>query len=239
MKLIIGSKRYSTWSLRPWLLLKHFDIAFDEVIIPFEMKPGVRELTDDIQAAMRATSPNGRVPVLHADDGSVINESFAICDFISEVSLDGTGWPSNRRHRFLAKSACLEMATGFFNLRRLMPMSIGSRAAFAGPPPAAAVADIQRVLSILSTCLSQRPAGSEFLLGSFGIVDAFYAPVLQRFATYNTELPAPVREYSERMSELPAVREWCRAALSENVKIEEIEEIVRQYPRELESSCKI
>jgi glutathione S-transferase len=120
-----------------------------------------------------------------------------------------------------------------------MPMSIGDRAPSFGPPPPAAAVDANRIVSILSDCLSCRRAGGDFLLGSFGIIDAFYLPALLRFTTYNVDLPAPVAKYSERMNRLPAVQEWCAAARNENVEIEEIGQIVRQYPSELPSSCKI
>src|SRR5262249_56724379 len=121
VKLYIGSKRYSTWSLRPWLLLTGCHVPFDEELIPFEMQLGRRECTERIKQRFRDASPNARVPVLHTDDGLRINESLAICEYVNEQDLAGAGWAPAPAHRHFARSACPAMATRCFSLPDLIP----------------------------------------------------------------------------------------------------------------------
>jgi glutathione S-transferase len=236
MKLVVGTKRYSSWSLRPWILMKYFGVPFEEYLIPFEMRPGTRENTAAVQGRMQAVSPNGRVPVLILDDGTAINESLCICEFINDKFLGGRAWPADGR-KYLAKSMCLEMATGFIEMRRLLPMSIGSVISRCAEPPHAARKDISRVIEMLALALS-RSGSEDFLFGSFTIADAYFLPVLFRFETYRVPLRSDVRGYFDRMMALPAVAEW-RGGDDDCPTIQGIANIVSSYPREVADACKI
>lgn len=236
MKLVIGTKRYSSWSLRPWILMRYFHVPFEEQLIAFDMKPGSRENTDAVQARMSAVSPNGRVPVLLLDDGNAINESLSICEYVNEAWLDGRAWPRSEPWRSAARSMCLEMATGFLEMWRLLPMSIGSMTAQKAVLPAKVDKDVARVIAMLDLALGGGDA--EFLFGSFGIADAYFLPVLFRFETYRVPLSPALRAYSDRMMALPAVAEW-RNDLDDTPSIEGIANIVRHYPIEVADACKI
>jgi glutathione S-transferase len=237
MKLVIGTKKYSSWSLRPWILMKYFAVSFEEELIAFDVKLGSRENTDDVKARMRAASPNGRIPVLVLDDGTRINESLAICEYINDCHLDGRAWPSPAPDRYLAKAVCLEMATGFMEMRRLLPMSVNSVVGRCASPPAAAKGDVARVLAILDGCL-ERKGEDKFLFGRFTIADAFYLPVLLRFETYRVPLPERVQAYSDRMLALDQVSEWREEDLR-CPPIDGINNIIRNYPLEVAEACKI
>jgi len=217
--------------------MKYFGVPFEECLIPFEMKPGSRENTDDVRGRMRAVSPNGRVPVLILDNGTTINESFCICEYVNERCIGQRAWPSDEESRYLAKSMCLEMATGFIEMRRLLPMSIGSITQYSGQPPQATRGDISRVLGMLEAALT-RSGGKEFLFGPFTIVDAYFLPVLFRFETYRVPLPALVGAYSDRMMGLEHVAEWRRGDAN-CPSIEGITNIINSYPRETPDACKI
>jgi glutathione S-transferase len=238
MKMFIGSKRYSTWSLRPWLLYRYFEIPFEEEMILFETKPGIRELTEPAKAKMRSVSPNGRIPVLHTDEQYRINESLAICEYANEQFLNGRAWPSDPAARYLAKSCTLEMATGFLAMRQFLPMNIGATTRAPSPVPPHVKADIERVIRILQSCL-ERQDRPEFLFGPFGTVDAFYAPVFFRFETYRVDVPAIVSAYFDRLSALKPVKEWREEAAQEWAIVEEIDAIVQSYPTPVPASCKI
>jgi len=231
VKLYIGSKRYSTWSLRPWLFLTCCNVPFTEELIPFEMQPGRRECTERIKQRFRDVSPNARVPVLHTDDGLRINESLAICEYVNEQYLAGAGWPAASGDRHFARSACLEMATGFFALRSLMPMSIGDTVAATTDPPAAVVADLNRVMEIFDRCLGNGWSGDQFLLGEFGILDAYYAPILFRFETYRIPMSPRLQSYWRRLNETPGLRQWRRDAQLEEERIPDITMIIDSYPQ--------
>lgn len=237
MKLVVGTKRYSSWSLRPWILMKYFGVPFEECLIPFEMQPGTRENTTIVQSRMQAVSPNGRVPVLILDNGTVVNESMCICEFINDKFLGGQAWPADDELKYLAKSMCLEMATGFIEMRRLLPMSIGSIVGGCSEPPRAASKDISRIIEMLALALT-RSDSEDFLFGSFTIADAYFLPVLFRFETYRVPLRRDVRAYSDRMMALPAVAEWRRGD-DDCPTIQGIANIVSNYPNETADACKI
>jgi glutathione S-transferase len=207
LTLVIGNKNYSSWSLRPWLVLKAAGVDFDEIRIPLD-EPGTK-------AAILRHSPAGKVPCL-LDDGLRIWDSLAICEHVNEVHADGRLWPSERAARARARSIVAEMHAGFAAVRAHLPMDIRSRdpergrLALARPEVAAEVARIQSLwLDALST------SGGPLLFGPFTIADAFYAPVLTRFVTYGIALPAPLAAYSERVRDLPAMQEWTAAAQAE------------------------
>jgi glutathione S-transferase len=207
--LVIGNKNYSSWSLRPWLFLRHAGVAFDEVRLPLD--------TPEFRTGIARWSPSGRVPVLH-HDGLVIWDSLAICEYASRFLLDGAGWPHERRAQAQALSAAAEMHSGFAALRTQLPMNCRRRPdsyRWDGD----AQRDIERVQQLWRDLRARHGADGEFLCGAFGIVDAMFAPVAVRFRGYGVECDAVCAAYRDALLSLPAFREWDAAALAEGEAI--------------------
>jgi glutathione S-transferase len=203
LTLVIGNKNYSSWSLRPWLLLRHYGVDFDEVRLSLDT-PGFRE-------QVARWSPTGRVPVLI--DGEIsVWDSLAIAEYVNEVWLDGRAWPATLAERALARSLAAEMHAGFAALRAEMPMNV-RRPRSSVTLSDAALRDVARVQAIWDQCLARQTG--PWLFADFSIVDAFYAPVALRFATYDVALTPLSAGYQARMLADPAVQEWCRAAEAE------------------------
>ncbi|MGF6769836.1 glutathione S-transferase [Paraburkholderia sp. GAS199] len=206
MKLLIGDKNYSSWSMRPWLLLKHFGIPFDEVLIHLN-EPGMK-------AAILAYAPagSGKVPCLLDDDGSATWDSLAIAETLAERFPQHALWPRDAAARRHARCVSAEMHSGFGELRGNMWMNI--RASFPGKNATAGVlADIARIEAIWRQCLDAY--GGPFLFGEFGIADAMYAPVAMRFNTWRPALSEVSAAYVERVTAQPAVKAWIDAARQE------------------------
>lgn len=203
LRLIIGNKTYSSWSMRPWLLLQHHEIPFEELRLPLD--------TAEFRRRIGALSPSGRVPVLH-DGRLVVWDSLAIVEYVNEAYLEGRGWPTDRSTRARARSAVAELHSGFSALRAELPMNL-KRAPRAVPTSPAAAADIARVQALWSAALEH--SKGPFLFGDFGIADAFYAPVATRFRTYAVPLCAVCAAYCERLHALPALRQWYAEAAQE------------------------
>jgi glutathione S-transferase len=206
MKLLIGDKNYSSWSMRPWLLLKHFDIPFDEVLIPLN-EPGTT-------AAILAQAPTGagKVPCLLDETGLAVWDSLAIAETLAERFPQHALWPRDAAARARARSVSAEMHSGFGELRSNMWMNI--RASFPGKNATPGVlADIARIEAIWRDCLDAH--GGPFLFGKFGIADAMYAPVAMRFNTWRPALSETASAYVERITALPAVQAWIDAARRE------------------------
>ena len=203
--LVIGNKNYSSWSLRPWLLLRQFGIAFEEVKLPLD--------TPEFYARIRDYSPAGRVPVLI--DGDVhVWDSLAICDYVNDYFLDGRGWPADRAARGWARAISAEMHSGFAALRTHMPMNTQRQ----GSTPAIGAdtaKDIARVRALWREAREAHAAQGPFLFGAFSIADAMYAPVASRFVSYAVELGAHERAYVDALLALPAMREWLAEAATE------------------------
>ena len=173
LTLVIGNKAYSSWSLRPWLLLKNGGVDFDEVRIPL--------YRDDSAAPLARWSPTGKVPVL-VDDGLSIPESIAIVEYLAERFPDRCGWPGETAARAIARAASAEMHAGFAALRNEMPFNCRSRRRVALSP--AATQDVQRVQALWADCRARFGAGGPWLFGAFSPADAMFAPVALRFVTY-------------------------------------------------------
>lgn len=206
MKLLIGDKNYSSWSMRPWLLFEHFGIPFDEVLLHLR-EPGLK-------AALLAQAPAspGKVPCLIDDDGSATWDSLAIAETLAERFPEHALWPRDPATRRHARSVSAEMHSGFGELRSTMWMNI--RASFPGRNATpGALADIARIEAIWRGCLETY--GGPFLFGEFGIADAMYAPVAMRFLTWEPALSSVSRGYVERLTKLPAVAAWIDAARRE------------------------
>ena len=198
IRLIIGNKNYSSWSLRAWLPLRHLAIPFDEERIAL-FEPGYKE-------RILAYSPGGKVPILI--DGSItVWESLAIGEYLAEQF--PALWPGDPGQRAFARTVSAEMHAGFTSLRSAMPMNI--RSSHPGKGRSRAVdADIARVSAIWTGCLQR--SGGPFLFGDFSFADAMYAPVATRFITYAVALEAPARTYVDHLWNLPAMLEWRAAA---------------------------
>ena len=187
LALVIGNKAYSSWSLRPWLLLRESKIPFQEILVPLYLPDSPRRI--------REHSPSGRVPVL-IDGATRIWDSLAICEYLAERFPEARGWPEAPGARAVARSVCAEMHSGFAAVRTELPMNLRGRRAGVTPSPAAR-SEIDRILEIWRECRRQFGAGGPFLFGRFGIADAMYAPVVTRFATYGVELAGAERDYSD------------------------------------------
>jgi glutathione S-transferase len=210
MKLLIGDKNYSSWSMRPWLLLKHFGIPFEEMLIHLG-EPGTT-------AAIAAHAPQGpgKVPCLIDEAGQATWDSLAIAETLAERFPQHALWPRDAAARAHARSVSAEMHSGFGELRSNMWMNI--RASFAGKNATpGALADIARIETIWRDCLDAH--GGPFLFGEFSIADAMYAPVAMRFNTWRPTLSATSSAYVERLTALPAVQAWIDAARSDTYAI--------------------
>ena len=206
--LTLGNKNLSSWSLRPWVLLRQAGIAFDERVLLFET-PGWRE-------TILALSPSGRVPALQ--DGDVtVGDSLAICEYVAELFPDKQLWPEDRAARALARSVSAEMHSGFAAMRRDLSMDVMAR--FARRPLSRETEnDVTRVLDLWAQCRARPTSreGGPFLFGRFSIADAMFAPVAYRFRTYDVEVTEPsARAYLEALLALPAMQEWEGAAAAE------------------------
>jgi glutathione S-transferase len=205
MKLIIGDKNVSSWSMRPWLVLKHFGIPFEEVMI--------RLGRPDSSANILAHSPSGKVPCLVTDAGDAVWESAAIMETLAELFPQHAMWPRDAAARAHARSISAEMHAGFADLREQMSMNI-QRQAFGQELTAGALANVKRIDLIWRNCLDAH--GGPFLFGKeFGIADAMFAPVVMRFKSYAPKLSETALAYAARITALPDVAEWIEGARNE------------------------
>ncbi|MBV8839107.1 MAG: glutathione S-transferase family protein [Alphaproteobacteria bacterium] len=221
LKLIIGNKNYSSWSLRPWIGLRAAGIAFDEEVIPL-YDAGSRE-------QILARSPAGKVPILY--DGDVrVWESFAILEYAAEKFPAAQLWPADAAARAHARAISTEMHAGFVPLRSECGMNMW-RPVAKKELSADARANIARIQAMWTDARDRFGAGGPFLFGRFSAADAMFAPVVSRFETYAIDVAAPVRAYMQAMIALPAWQEWRRAALSETWVIPRFEEHYPNVPR--------
>ena len=206
LTLYIGNKNYSSWSLRAWLLLRQFDIAFEERALML--------FTEQFRAEVGKVSAAGRVPVL-VDDGFAVWDSLAIAEFVAERYPDKPVWPRDPRERARARSICAEMHGGFGALRDHLPMNV--EASLHGLLWNLDVQrDIERIVSMWTELRAAHPARGPFLFGEFSAADAFYAPVVSRFVTYAVSLPPVCASYVNAIIDLPAMKQWTADALHEN-----------------------
>lgn len=210
MKLIIGNKNYSSWSLRPWLLLSTFGIEFEGI------QESLRQ--EGLTERLSQYSPTSRVPVL-IDEHVTVWDSLAICEYVSEKYLAGKGWPKDEALRAEARAVCAEMHAGFMSLRSELPMNC--RATRQVELSNSAKLDIARVDAIWSKSMS---AGKgSWLFGDFSIADCFYAPVVLRFKTYGISVSEPARQYQSWFLEHDALNRWVDAAKAETEIVPEDE----------------
>ena len=213
MKLVIGNKNYSSWSLRPWLLLRANNIPFEEERIPLYQL--------DTKPRILGYSAAGKVPIL-VDGDVTIWDSFAIAEYLAERFPDRELWPNDAKRRARARSVTAEMHSGFTAMRSAMSMNCRGSFPGKGATPEA-MADVARVIAIWEDCRANFAEGGEFLFGKFSIADAFYAPVATRFMTYGVPLSKVAQRYVDSIHALPAMREWVAASRAEAEVIEAYE----------------
>lgn len=204
LRLIIGNKNYSSWSLRPWLAMKVAGIAFEETLIPLD--------APDFKVRLTASGGAGKVPML-IDGDTCVWESLAILEYLAEKFPLAGLWPREMAARAHARAIAAEMHAGFAALRRRLPMNV--RRPVITRALDEATADVARIDSIWSACRARFGARGPFLYGAFGAADAMYAPVVSRFRTYAVEVSPAACDYMRAHMELPAWREWLDAARGE------------------------
>lgn len=212
--LVIGNKNYSSWSLRPWLFLKHHGIPFNEVRIPL--------YREDSQSRIAAYSPAGKVPVL-VDGDMAVWDSLAILEYLAERFPETAGWPEAPSARAKARALSAEMHSGFQALRTHCGMNC-RRLPVPKELPEAAHNDIARIGRIWQECREQNTGGGPWLFGRFTIADAMYAPVALRFHSYRLDADPAAREYVETVLGHPAIAEWIEAGRAETETIPAFED---------------
>ena len=205
LTLVIANKRYSSWSLRPWLALTHFDVPFDEVVIPLDQAA--------TSASIHEHSPAGKVPVLHHGDITVW-ESLAILDYLADAFYDRVWWPTDPHAKAHARAVTAEMHAGFGPLRQALTMDVLTK--YEPRTWEETVAkNIARVQDIWRDCRTRFGADGDFLFGAFTIADAMYAPVVTRFKTYAVEMDDVSSAYADAVMALPAMQTWIAEAAEE------------------------
>ncbi len=203
MRLVIGNKNYSSWSLRPWILLRHGHIRFDEVRIPLFTSQGEQMIED--------LCPAGKVPVLY-DDRLVLWDSFAICEYIADKHPAKKLWPEDAQQRARARAMSSEMHSGFDDLRSKMPMNC-RRVVEGFEPDNATKMDINRIIQLWDNALSV--SGGPWLFGKYSVADAMFAPVASRFKTYDITLPAIAQRYADDVLADKPMQRWYEDAQHE------------------------
>jgi len=216
LKLVIGNKNYSSWSMRPWLAMRATHIAFEEILIPLYTGQN-----DKNRILVFARS--GKVPIL-IDGETTVWDSLAIIEYLAERFPDARLWPENRAERAHARSISAEMHSGFLSLRSECGMNL-HRPVGAIKLSEDARADITRVQEIWTDCRARYGKRGPFLFGAFGAADAMFAPVVHRFRTYAIAVSLEVKTYMETMMALPAFGEWSEAGLAETLLIEKLENV--------------
>ena len=214
LKLVIGNKNYSSWSMRPWLALRANNIAFEEVFIPLYTG-------DEDKRRILAFTRSGKVPVL-IDDGVTIWDSLAIIEYLAERFPETRLWPEERAHRAHARSISAEMHSGFAALRNECGMNL-RRPVGAIELSREARADIARIQEIWTECRERFGKSGPYLFGAFGGADAMFAPVVHRFRSYAIAVTPVLQRYMDTMMALPAFQEWTGAALAETLVIDKFE----------------
>ena len=217
LQLYIGNKNYSSWSMRPWVLLKQAGIPFEERMLRFDSF----DADSKFKTELARLSPAGRVPVL-VDDGFAVWDTLAIAEYAAEKFPDKTLWPADAKARARARSVCAEMHSGFGALRNHFGMNIeasfpeiGQRVLNTEPQVRA---DVDRIVQMWSELLTAH--GGPLLFGQFSIADAFFAPVVKRLVGFVVPVPPVIQTYIERVQALPSVQAWTRDALAEHDFVE-------------------
>ncbi|HNW00800.1 MAG TPA: glutathione S-transferase family protein [Burkholderiaceae bacterium] len=212
LKLYIGNKNYSSWSMRPWVLLKQAGIPFEEVMVRFDSF----DTGSTFKNTLKDQTPTGKVPVL-VEGELAVWDTLAIAEYVAEQYPDKQLWPRDKAARARARSVCAEMHAGFTALRGACPMNIEASlqdiGALAWRDKPAVRADVSRLVTMWSELLAAHKG--PMLFGAFSIADAYFAPVCMRLKTYALPVPAEISAYVERVRALPGVKAWIDDALAE------------------------
>jgi glutathione S-transferase len=214
LKLVIGNKNYSSWSMRPWLAMRANDIGFDEIFIPLYTGAADKQRLLDI-------TRSGKVPAL-IDGDVTVWDSLAIIEYVAELFPEKRLWPADKIARAQARSISAEMHSSFMALRSECGMNL-HRPIGAVELSQDARADVARIQEIWTDCRERYGKSGPFLFGAFSAVDAMFGPVIHRFRTYAIPVTPLVRDYMGTMMALPAFQEWTRAGLAETLVIEKFE----------------
>jgi glutathione S-transferase len=211
-KLYIGNKNYSSWSMRPWVLMKQAGIAFEEVMVRFDSFGADSEF----KRVVLAVNPTGTVPVL--EDGDVrVHDTLAICEYLAESHPDKKLWPADKAQRAQARSICAEMHAGFGSLRQHCVMNLEAdlrqQGALIWRDQPGVRSDLARIVQMWSGLLAAH--GGPMLFGGFSIADAYFAPICTRIRTYGLPVPPVIDAYIERVQQLPGVKAWIDGGLAE------------------------
>jgi len=217
LKLVIGNKNYSSWSMRPWLALRANNIPFEEIFIPL-----YTDNADDKDRIL-SFSRAGKVPAL-IDGDLTVWDSLAIIEYLAERFPEAGLWPEDRARRAHARSISAEMHSGFMALRNECGMNL-HRPVGAIELSTDARANVARIQEIWIECLESRGLSGPFLFGAFGAADAMFAPVVHRLRTYAIPVAPQAAAYMDTMMALPAFAEWTRAGLAETLVIEKFETV--------------
>jgi glutathione S-transferase len=215
LKLVIANKAYSSWSLRPWILLAHFKIPFEEVVIPLDLP--------DTRKQILKFSPNGKCPSLH--DGAIsVWESIAIVEYVAEKYPDKAIWPKPKAARALARSLSAEMHAGYQALRGHYPTNF-RRAVKKRELTSDVEAEVARIEAAWAGARKEHGKAGPFLFGRFSAADAMFAPVVNRFHTYDVPVKKGTRDYMDAIMALPAWKAWIKDAEAEPWRIERYDSI--------------
>ena len=213
LKIVIGNKKYSSWSMRPWLALAETGAPFEEILVGLDLP--------DTAQQIRKYSPSGRVAAL-LDGDTTVWDSLAICEYLHEKFPEAQLWPKDAKQRALARSVSAEMHSGFANLRNDCSMKILKT--YPGKPLRAETqAEVDRIVELWSDCLQK--SGGPWLFGARpGIADAMYAPVVSRFRTYSIPVAGAARAYCDTVWAWPAVQKWVEGAKAEALRAQRYED---------------
>ncbi|GLS16807.1 MULTISPECIES: glutathione S-transferase family protein [Hydrogenophaga] len=213
LQLFIGNKNYSSWSMRPWVLLTQAGIPFEEVMVRFD----AFDADSTFKQTVGAINPVGKVPVL-IDDGFAVWDTLAIAEYLAERFPEKRLWPADARARARARSVCAEMHSGFGALRNHCAMNIEASLPEVGRivwrDQAGVRADVARLEAMWTELLAEH--GGPLLFGDFSIADAYFAPVCSRLRTYALPVSPTVAAYVDRVLALPGVQAWVQQALTEH-----------------------
>lgn len=203
MILVVGNKTYSSWSLRAWVFMEHFQIPFKEILVKFDLP--------DTNKQIKKYSPSGFVPVL-LDEGLAVWDTMAIMEYLNEKFPEKQMWPKDSHTRAKARSVSNEMHSGFQTMREVMSHHMKKK--YENYNWSKAKKDVDRIQQIWTECLLEH--GGPFLFGKFSIADAMFAPVVNRFITYGIPMEPVIQKYVDTIRNLPAHQKWINSALDEN-----------------------
>ncbi|MCH7384328.1 glutathione S-transferase family protein [Acinetobacter dispersus] len=225
-QLFIGNKNYSTWSMRPWILLTQAGISFQEHVIQFDSF----EPESEFKTEILKLNPTGKVPALVNGD-LVVWDSLAICEYIAEQHPELRLWTEEKTLRARARCISAEMHSGFQSLRNLCPMNVEADLTHIGKQLWSEHAQLRADVARIDQIWSERPSEDSFLCGEFSIADAFYAPVVMRFECFKLPLSASGQAYAQKILSLPSVQQWITEARQEQMFVP-FDEPYRQHREE-------